>query len=107
MNNTPLVVTAIAILAVGTFSLRFAGPALRSRFEVPERTQQFLAASAIVLLTALIATSALMDGHGPAGVARPAGVLVGGILAWRKAPFVLVVVAAAATEAGLRLLGVP
>jgi branched-subunit amino acid transport protein len=107
MNNTPLVVVAIAILAVGTFSLRFAGPALRSRFEVPERTRQILAAAAIVLLTALIATSALRDRHGPAGIARPAGVVVGGILAWRKAPFVLVVVAAAATAAGLRLLGVP
>ena len=107
MTNTPLVLAAILILAVGTFSLRFAGPMLRSRFEIPDRVQQYLAAAAIVLLTALVATSALMDGHGPAGVARPAGVLVGGILAWRKAPFVLVVVAAAATAAGLRLLGVP
>ncbi|TCO46888.1 branched-subunit amino acid transport protein AzlD [Kribbella antiqua] len=107
MNNTPLMLGAILILAVGTFSLRFAGPLMRSRFEIPERTQQFLAAAAIVLLTALIATSALMDGHGPAGIARPAGVLVGGILAWRKAPFILVVVAAATTAAVLRLLGVP
>ncbi|WP_405071411.1 AzlD domain-containing protein [Kribbella sp. NBC_01510] len=107
MTNTPLVLAAILILAVGTFSLRFAGPMLRSRFEIPDRAQQILAAAAIVLLTALVATSALMDGHGPAGVARPAGVLVGGILAWRRAPFVLVVVAAAATAAGLRLLGVP
>jgi branched-subunit amino acid transport protein len=105
--NTPIVLTAIAILAVGTFSLRIAGPLMRSRFEVPERTQQFLGAAAIVLLAALVATSALMDGHGPAGIARPAGVLVGGVLAWRRAPFVLVVVAAAATAAGLRLLGVP
>ncbi|MEV0793297.1 AzlD domain-containing protein [Kribbella sp. NPDC050459] len=107
MNNTPLLLIGIGILAVGTFSLRFAGPALRSRFEVPERAQQLLAAAAIILLTALVATSALTDGHGPAGVARPAGVLVGGVLAWRRAPFVLVVVAAAATAAGLRLLGVP
>jgi branched-subunit amino acid transport protein len=98
---------AIAILAVGTFSLRFAGPALRSKFEIPQRAQQVLAAAAIVLLAALVATSTLMDGQGPAGIARPAGVLVGGVLAWRKAPFVLVVVAAAATAAGLRLLGVP
>ncbi|RZU15662.1 branched-subunit amino acid transport protein AzlD [Kribbella rubisoli] len=105
--NTPVLLVGILVLAVGTFSLRFAGPALRSRFEVPERAQQLLAVAAIVLLTALVATSALMDGHGPAGVARPAGVLVGGVLAWRKAPFVLVVVAAAATAAGLRLLGVP
>ena len=107
MNNTPLLLIGIGILAVGTFSLRFAGPALRSRFEVPERAQQLLAAAAIILLTALVATSALTDGHGPAGVARPAGVIVGGVLAWRRAPFVLVVVAAAATAAGLRLLGVP
>ena len=59
--------------------------------------------AAIVLLAALVATAALMDGDGPAGIARPAGVLVGGILAWRKAPFVLVVVAAAATAAGLQV----
>ncbi|MGW7683494.1 AzlD domain-containing protein [Kribbella sp. NPDC054772] len=107
MTNTPLLLVGIGVLAVGTFSLRFAGPALRSRFEVPERVQQLLAAAAIVLLTALVATSALTEGHGPAGIARPAGVLVGGVLAWRKAPFVLIVVAAAVTAAGLRLLGVP
>lgn len=107
MTSTPVVLVGILILAVGTFSLRFAGPVMRSRFELSERAQQFLAAAAIVLLTALVATSALTDGHGPAGVARPVGVLVGGVLAWRKAPFVLVVVAAAATAAGLRLLGVP
>jgi branched-subunit amino acid transport protein len=105
--NTPLVLTGIAILAVGTFSLRLAGPALRSRYEIPERAQQLLAVAAVVLLTALVATSALTEGHGPAGIARPAGVLVGGVLAWRKAPFILVVVAAAAVAAGLRLLGVP
>ncbi|WP_406047837.1 AzlD domain-containing protein [Kribbella sp. NBC_00889] len=107
MTNTPVLLIGILVLAVGTFSLRLAGPVMRSRFELPERAQQVLAAAAIVLLTALVATSALTDGHGPAGVARPAGVLVGGVLAWRKAPFVLVVVAAAATAAGLRLLGVP
>ena len=107
MSNGPVVLVGIMVLAVGTFSLRFAGPALRSRFEMPERAQRVLAAAAIVLLTALVATSALTQGHGPAGIARPAGVLVGGVLAWRKAPFVLVVVAAAATAAGLRLLGVP
>lgn len=107
MTNTPLLLAGIGVLAVGTFSMRFAGPALRSRFEIPDRVQQLLAVAAIVLLTALVATSALTAGHGPAGIARPAGVLVGGVLAWRKAPFVLVVVAAAATAAVLRLLGVP
>jgi len=106
MSNTVLVV-GILVLAIGTFSLRLAGPLLRTRFELPDRAQQVMAAAAIVLLAALVATAALTDGHGSAGVARPVGVLVGGVLAWRKAPFVLVVVAAAATAAGLRLLGVP
>ena len=39
------------------------------------------------------------------GFARPAGVLVAGILAWRKAPFLVVVLAAAVVTALLRVLG--
>jgi len=65
-----------------------------------------MAVSAVVLLAALVATAALLEGPGLAGFARPAGVAVGGVLAWRKASFVVVVLAAAATTAGLRLLGV-
>lgn len=102
-----LLLVGILVLAVGTFSMRLAGPMMRTRFEMPERAERVLAAAAVVLLAALVATAALTDGPGSAGFARPAGVLVGGVLAWRKAPFVLVVVAAAATAAGLRLLGVP
>ena len=37
----------------------------------------------------------LTEGHGFAGFARPAGVLVAGVLAWRKAPFLVIVLAAA------------
>jgi hypothetical protein len=47
-----------------------------------------------------------MEGTGFAGIARPAGVLVGALLAWRRAPFVVVVLAAAATAALLRLAGI-
>ncbi|HZO68764.1 MAG TPA: AzlD domain-containing protein [Kribbellaceae bacterium] len=107
MNDPVLLVVAILVLAAGTFALRFAGPVLRTRVEVPDRVEALLATAAVVLLAALVATAALTDGHGFAGIARPAGVLVGGVLAWRRAPFVLVVVAAAATAAVLRLLGVP
>jgi branched-subunit amino acid transport protein len=102
-----VLLVAILVLAVGTYSLRIAGPMMRTRFELPERAEKLMAAAAVVLLAALVATAALTEGHGAAGIARPAGVLVGGVLALRKAPFVLVVVAAAATAAGLRLLGVP
>jgi hypothetical protein len=47
-----------------------------------------------------------MEGDHLAGVARPAGVLVAGVLVLRRAPFPVVVVAAAATTAVLRLVGV-
>jgi len=63
--------------------------------------------AAITLLAALVGTAALLDGQEFAGVARPAGIAVGGVLAWCKAPFAVVVIAAAGTAAGLRLLGVP
>jgi len=100
-------VIAAAVLGAGTFAFRFAGPALRARVEISPRSQRLMTTAAVVLLAALVAVSALTEGHGFAGIARPAGVLVGGVLAWRKAPFVLVVVAAAATAALLRVVGVP
>ncbi|MFF8934605.1 AzlD domain-containing protein [Streptomyces paradoxus] len=98
---------AMFALAVGTFLLRLSGPALRARVAFPERAEKLLEVSAVVLLAALAATAALTEGHAFAGFARPAGVLVGGVLAWRKAPFLVVVLAAAGTAALLRFAGVP
>lgn len=108
-TSWPVLVAAVLVLAAGTFAFRFAGPLVRDRMSVslsPD-VERLVAVGAVVLLAALVATSALLDDGGPAGVARPVGVAVGGLLAWRRAPFVLVVVAAAAVAAGLRLLGVP
>ena len=109
-----MTITAILVLAVGTYAFRFAGPLLRARLargggtaELPPRLEEVLSTAATVLLVALVATSALTDGGAFAGIALPAGVLAGGVLAWRKAPFVVVVVAAAVVAAGLRALGVP
>jgi branched-subunit amino acid transport protein len=106
MDAVELIIAA-AVLGTGTFAFRFAGPVLRTRVKLSPRAERLMALAAIVLLAALVATSALTEGHSFAGIARPAGVLVGGVLAWRKAPFVAVVVAAAATAALLRLVGVP
>lgn len=100
-------IVVIAILAVGTYAIRLAGVALRDRLDLPDPARQLLAIAAVALLTALAATAALTDAGHLAGIARPAGVFVGVGLAWRRAPFVVVVVAAAATAAGLRLLGIP
>ncbi|GAA1929476.1 hypothetical protein GCM10009837_63920 [Streptomyces durmitorensis] len=96
----------VLVLAAGTYAFRLAGPALHGRIELPTRAQELLTVGATVLLVALLATGALTEGHGFAGWARPIGVLAGGVLAWRKAPFAVVVVGAAATTALLRLAGV-
>lgn len=97
---------AIFALAAGTYLFRVTGPVLRRRLRLPNRLRQLLSVAAAVLLTALVAVSALTQGHGFAGWARPAGVLVGGILASRRVPFPIVVIAAATTTALLRLAGV-
>lgn len=96
----------VLVLAAGTYAFRLAGPVLHGRIELPARMQELLTVGATVLLVALLATGALTEGGGPAGWARPLGVLVNGVLAWRKAPFAVVVIGAAATTALLRLAGV-
>jgi branched-subunit amino acid transport protein len=100
---TPL---AVVLLAAGTYCFRVCGPVLHRRIELSEQVRWVLSVAATVLLCALVATSALTTGHGPAGWARPAGVLVGGVLAARRAPFLVAVIAAVVTTALLRLLGV-
>jgi hypothetical protein len=99
--------SAIALLAALTYALRLAGPLLRGRVAVPDAAEQLFADAATVLLIALAATSALTEGHGFAGWARPAGASAGGLLAARRAPFPVVVIAAAGVTALLRLAGVP
>ncbi|MHC5264066.1 AzlD domain-containing protein [Streptomyces sp. UC4497] len=98
---------AVLALAAGTYVFRLAGPLLHGRVQLPVRVQELLTDGATVLLVALLATGALMEGHEFAGWARPAGVLVGGVLVWRRAPFAVVVVGAAAVTGLLRLAGLP
>lgn len=98
--------TALVVLAAATYSLRLAGLVLRDRLHMPARVQRYVDLGATGLLVALVTVSALLDGDAFAGWARPVGVLVGGLAAWRRAPFVVVVVLAAGTAAGLRALGV-
>ena len=106
MRDSTLLVAGMATLAAGTYAFRLSGQVLRARISFPPRAARLLEAGAVILLAALVATTALTQGHGFSGFARPAGVLAGGVLAWRKAPFLVVVIAAAAVTAGLRLLGV-
>jgi branched-subunit amino acid transport protein len=104
MKNSDLLVAGVLILSVGTYGFRLAGQLLRTKMRFPPRAIRFLEAAAVVLLAGLVAVTALTQGHGFAGFARPAGVAVAGVLAWRKAPFIVVVLAAAVTTALIRLV---
>lgn len=104
---TTTLAVAVGTLALGTFAFRFAGPALRTKITLSARAEHLMMLSTVALLAALVVTTGLFEGGEFAGFARPAGVLVGGVLAWRKAPFIVVVLAAAGVAAGLRLAGVP
>lgn len=105
MTGAPVLLAATLGLAAGTFALRLAGGMLRARVELSERVDALLAQGAAVLMTATVATAALLDGREPAGVARTAGVVVAGVLAWYRAPVVVVLLGAAGTTAALRALG--
>jgi branched-subunit amino acid transport protein len=106
VKDSPLLVAGLIMLAAGTYGFRLSGWVLRSRVSFPPRVSRLLGAGAVVLLAALVAVSGLTAGHGFGGYARLAGVLVAGVLAWRKAPFIVIVLCAAAVTAVLRLAGV-
>ena len=100
-----LVVPMLA-LTVGTMLLRIVGPLLRSRVTLSPRIEMLSSTAVAVLFVALVATQALIVDTAFAGFALPAGVVVAAVLAWRKAPFVAIVLAASATTAALRFFGV-
>ncbi|WP_067861209.1 AzlD domain-containing protein [Nocardia shimofusensis] len=102
-----MLAAGVAALAAGTYAFRWAGPALRSRVRFPDRGRRLLEVGAVVLLAALAAVTTLPLGTGEIGIAMPVGVAVAGLLAWRRSPLLVVVLAAAGTTALLRLAGLP
>ena len=77
---------AIVALAAITYAFRIIGPLCRDRVTLPPAATLLFADATAVLLIALAATSALMNGHDFAGWARPAGVLVAGLLSGPPRP---------------------
>ncbi len=94
---------AIVLLMLGAWGQRLAGmflvgPVLEKRPLLTAATNLIPAAvisAVVVQLTLARGTSLVLD-------ERMAGMVVAGILVWRKAPFIVVVVAAAAVTALLR-----
>ncbi len=101
-----LVWVVIALVAVVTFVAKGIGPAVTGERELPAAMARVVVLVAAPLLAALVVTQALADGPELSVGADTAGVAVAGLLLWMRAHVVLVVLAAAAVTALLRLAGV-
>lgn len=100
--------TWIAVLATaaGCYALKLAGLTVPPRWLAHPRAQRFAVLVPVALLAALIAVQAL--GRGEALALAPArlGGLGAAVVALRlRAPFLVVIAVAAATDAGLHALG--
>lgn len=98
---------ALIATAAGCYLLKYAGLAAPRRLLDNPWLQRFAMAVPIALLAALIAVQALGDGQALNwDTARMAGVGAALLALVLRAPFLVVVVAAAGTTAALRALGV-
>lgn len=96
--------TAILGLAAASYLLKAIGPVLVGAREIPAATRALLDLAAVPLLAALILVQTISTDGAYEIDARVPALAVAGFLVWRRAPFLVVIVAAAATAAGLRLV---
>ncbi|GAA3759151.1 branched-subunit amino acid transport protein [Spinactinospora alkalitolerans] len=97
---------AVLATAAGCYLLKFAGLAAPRRLLDHPAVSRFAMTVPIALLAALIALQAVADGRElVVDLPRLAGLGAAVLALLLRAPFLLVIVAAAATAAGLRALG--
>lgn len=99
----------VAVLAASAacYLLKLGGYLVPARLLTGERARRLAALVTVALLAALVGVQTL--GGGDAGLvldARVAAVAVAALALWLRAPFIVVVVLAAAVAAGLRAAGV-
>lgn len=92
-------------LCVTSYALKAVGPVLAGGRELGPLARRALDLVPVPLLATLIITQTVGSGHRLVIDARLPALLVAAVLVWRRVPFLVVVVAAAATAALLRALG--
>ena len=97
--------TAVVLCALVTFACKGVGPAVTGDGSLPAPALRVVTLLAAGLLSALVVTNALADGPRLHVGADTVGVAVAGLLIWRRAHLLLVVLAAAAVTAALRAAG--
>ena len=100
--------TALLVASALAFALKLLGHLVPARWLDGDRTTRITSALPIALLAALVGVQTLTSPTGSAALdSRAAAVGVAVVALLLRAPFIVVVVLAAAVAAGLRLLGLP
>ena len=95
---------AVLVTCAGCFALKLAGLSVPRRFVEGETVRKVVELIPVALLAALITVGTFTTAQRLALDARAAGLAVATLLVLARAPFLLVVLAAAATAAGLRAM---
>ena len=100
--------TAVLLASALAFALKLLGYVVPASWLDGDRTTRITSALPIALLAALVGVQTLTNTDGSVAVdSRLAAVAVAVVALLLRAPFIVVVVLAAAVAAGLRLLGLP
>ncbi|WP_354700655.1 hypothetical protein DSM112329_00940 [Paraconexibacter sp. AEG42_29] len=95
---------AILGLALVSYLFKAVGPVLIGARPIPDGTRALLDLAAVPLLAALILVQTVSTDGSYSVDARLPALGVAALLIWRRAPFLVVILAAAATAATLRLV---
>jgi len=96
--------TVLLALCAVSYALKAIGPVLAGGRQLTPGVRRSLDLVAVPLLAALIVVQTFGDGRRLVLDARAPALAVAAVLVWRRAPFLVVVLSAAAVAAVLRLL---
>lgn len=100
---SPAVVTLVVLASI-TFVFKSAAPLVLGGRTLPSGVQTMADLTPAALLGALVVVGTFASGESLTVDARVVGTAVAGVALWRRAPFVVVVVAACAATAITRLI---
>lgn len=103
--STGSVWAVVALCCLSGLLIKGTGPAATGSRPLPAPVVRVVTLLAPALLAALVVTQALADGDRLAVGADTLGVVAAGVLLWRGAPILVVVVGAAVVTALARLAG--
>jgi branched-subunit amino acid transport protein len=93
---------SVIVVGAATIAIKAGGPVLAAGRELPQPTARVVDLLAPAVLAALVATQAFASHEELVLDERAAGLLAAGVAIVLRAPLLVVVLAAAATAAGLR-----